>query len=85
MVRIHSPRPIPSITCRDWTTKQPTQLPTQFQSCCRIRSLLYCGHGEEVRERTPSNADETVLSSWLIAVLIGAFEDVNHSIGIGKR
>ncbi len=47
MVRIHSPRPIPSITCRDWKTKQPTQLPTQFQSCCRIRSLLYCGHGEE--------------------------------------
>ena len=41
MVRIHSPRPIPSITWRDWTTKQPTQ----FQSCRRIRSLLYCGHG----------------------------------------
>ena len=30
MVRIHSPRPIPSIIYRHWTTKQPTQLPTQF-------------------------------------------------------
>jgi hypothetical protein len=47
LVRIHSPRPNVPITYRQWSGKQPTQLPTQFQSCCRIRSLLHCGHGEE--------------------------------------
>jgi hypothetical protein len=43
VVRIHSPRPILSITCKDWTTKQPTQLPTQFQSCPSAFVRLYFG------------------------------------------
>ena len=47
MVRIHSPRPILSIIYKAWWGKQPTQLPTQSRSCYGIRSLLYCGHGEE--------------------------------------
>ena len=47
MVRIHSPRPILSVIYKDWTTKQPTQLPTQFK-ICRCGSMRpYVGHREE--------------------------------------
>jgi hypothetical protein len=47
VVRIHSPRPILSMTYGWWRAKQPTRLPTQLQSCDRIPSSPYCGHGEE--------------------------------------
>ena len=83
MVRIHSPRPILSITCKDWSTKQPTQLPTQFQSFCSEPVRLYCGHGEE-RSHPPSlstaPAEQPASSSPSLAPVIDI--NVRH---IGRK